>query len=76
MKTSFRRLAAVAVAGVAALVAAPGSGAAATASQLTKPINATKADLNPQRTYSAPYLAVNPDNPDIMVGGFIEFRAR
>jgi hypothetical protein len=76
MRTSFRRLAVIAATGMAALVALPGSGSAASAPQLTKPIDATKADLNPQRTYSAPYLAVNPDNPDIMVGGFIEFRAR
>ena len=49
---------------------------AATAPVLTKPVDATKDDLNPQRTYSAPYLLVNPDNPKIIVGGFIEFRAR
>jgi hypothetical protein len=53
----------------------PGAGAAAPP-QLTKPVNATKADLNPQRTYSAPDLKVNPENSDIIVGGFIEFRAR
>ena len=61
--------------GAAAMVAVPGVGAAGPP-QLTKPVHATKADLNPQRTYSAPHLAVNPDNPDIIVGGFIEFRAR
>ncbi len=76
MKTSFRRLSALAALGMAALVAMPGAGSAASTPQLTKPVDATKADLNPQRTYSAPYLAVNPDNPDIIVGGFIEFRAR
>ncbi len=59
---------------VLALVAGPGS--AATEPQLTTPVNATKADINPQRTYSAPYLLVHPDDPDIIVGGFIEFRAR
>jgi hypothetical protein len=74
MKMSFRRLALAAVAATLAL--APAVGSAATPPQLTKPVNATKADLNPQRTYSAPYLLVNPDDPDIMVGGFIEFRAR
>ena len=57
------------------MVAMPGAGAAGPP-QLTKPVNATKADLNPQRTYSAPYLSVNPNDPDIIVGGFIEFRAR
>ena len=53
----------------------PGAGAAGPP-QLTKPVNATKADLNPQRTYGAPGLAVNPNNSDIIVGGFIEYRAR
>ena len=57
------------------MAAMPGAGAAAPP-QLTKPVNATKADLNPQRTYSAPDLKVNPENSDIIVGGFIEFRAR
>jgi hypothetical protein len=53
----------------------PGAGAAGPP-QLTKPVHATKADLNPQRTYGAPGLAVNPNNSDVIVGGFIEYRAR
>lgn len=57
------------------MVAMPGAGAAGPP-QLVKPVNATKADLNPQRTYSAPYLSVNPKDSNIIVGGFIEFRAR
>ncbi|MDX6410145.1 MAG: hypothetical protein QOE13_3216 [Gaiellaceae bacterium] len=77
MQTSFkRRMAVLGAAGVAALTVMPWAGAATNAPQLTKPVNATKADLNPQRTYSAPSLAVNPDDPNIIVGGFIEFRAR
>ncbi|HJV08492.1 MAG TPA: sialidase family protein [Acidimicrobiales bacterium] len=76
MRTSFRRLAVIASAtGVLAMLAGPGARAAGPP-QLVKPVNATKADLNPQRTYSAPDLKVNPDNSDIIVGGFIEFRAR
>ncbi|HEV2758766.1 MAG TPA: sialidase family protein [Acidimicrobiales bacterium] len=76
MKRSFRRLAVLASGvGAVAMMAVPGVGAAGPP-QLTKPVNATKADLNPQRTYSAPHLLVNPENPDIIVGGFIEFRAR
>ena len=74
MGKSFRRLALGAVA--AGLALTPAMGSAAGPPQLTKPVNATKADLNPQRTYSAPYLLVSPDDPDIIVGGFIEFRAR
>ena len=77
MQTSFkRRIAVLAAAGAAALTVMPTAGAATKTPQLTTPVNATKGDLNPQRTYAAPYLAVNPDNPDIIVGGFIEFRAR
>jgi len=77
MKTSFkRRCAVLGAAGMAALSVMPWANAATNAPQLTVPVNATKADFNPQRTYSAPYLAVNPSNSDIIVGGFIEFRAR
>ena len=76
MRTSFKRLAVLAVTGMAAFAAMPGAGMAAGPPQLTKPVNATKADLNPQRTYGGPSLSVNPDDPDIIVGGFIEFRAR
>ncbi|MDQ2826154.1 MAG: glycoside hydrolase [Actinomycetota bacterium] len=61
---------------LAVLAVAQGRGSAASAPVLTKPVDATKADVSPGRTYSAPYLAVNPSNPNIIVGGFIEFRAR
>src|SRR4051794_13564455 len=72
-KASRRGLASLAVALVAL---APASGMAATAPQLIKPVDMTKADLNPQRTYSAPYLLAKPDDPNVIVGGYIEFRAR
>jgi hypothetical protein len=76
MNQKFRRFVVLgAAAGALAMAAMPGAGAAGPP-QLTKPVHATKGDLNPQRTYSAPYLSVNPDDPDIIVGGFIEFRAR
>jgi hypothetical protein len=76
VKASFKRLALVgSMMGAAAMVAVPGAGAAGPP-QLTKPVHATKADLNPQRTYGGPHLAVNPDNSDMIVAGFIEFRAR
>ncbi|HEX6595412.1 MAG TPA: hypothetical protein VF045_00650 [Acidimicrobiales bacterium] len=74
-KKSVRRLAMLAAAG-AMLVAQGAAQAADEPLRLTKPVNATKADLNPQRTYSPPGFAVHPDNPKIIVGGFIEFRAR
>ena len=58
------------------LALAPGMAVAASGPRLTKPINATKADLSPGRTYSAPFLAVDPSNKKNIVGGFIEFRSR
>src|SRR4051794_17196987 len=73
-KASRRGLASLAVA-LVALVSGTGSGAA-TAPQLVKPVDMTKGDLNPQRTYSAPYLLAKPDDPNVIVGGYIEFRAR
>lgn len=71
---SARRLAVLAAAG--AMLMAQGAVLAAEPLRLTKPVNATKADLSPGRTYSPPGFAVHPDNPKIIVGGFIEFRAR
>lgn len=53
-----------------------GMAGAATGPRLTAPVNATKADVSPGRTYSAPYLAVDPSNKKVIVGGFIEFRSR
>jgi hypothetical protein len=51
MRTPLKRLAVVAAVGVMALTAMPGGGAvAAGPPQLTKPVHATKGDLNPQRT--------------------------
>jgi hypothetical protein len=62
---------------LAVLAVAQGRGSASSSSPvLTKPVDATKADVSPGRTYSAPYLLVNPSDPNIIVGGFIEFRAR
>jgi len=74
MKTSTRRVAALLA--LALGVLSQGTGFAASAPQLTKPVDITKLDLNPQRTYGGPYLAVKPDDPNIIVAGFIEFRAR
>jgi hypothetical protein len=76
MRRSFRRFAAFGAAASGMAMLAMSSATAAAPPQLVKPVNATKADLNPQRTYSAPDLKVNPENSDIIVGGFIEFRAR
>ena len=64
-----------------ALVALPvlllltqGAGAAP-AMRLTRNVQATKEDVDPARTYSAPYLAVDPSNDLHIVGSFIDFRS-
>jgi len=49
---------------------------AASEPSLTKPINATKDDLNPGRTYGTPFFAQDPSNSRTIVAGFIEFRTR
>jgi len=62
----------------AALVATAGVGPAIAAGppQLVKPVNITKPDLDPQRTYSAPFLLANPSKPEQVVGGYLEFRTK
>src|SRR5436305_13017320 len=54
------------------------AGAATTPASLhpTAPVDATKADLNPDRTYTAPNYAVDPANPLHIVGGFMDLRTR
>ena len=55
---------------------AGGGASAADPPVLTKPVQVTKEDLNPARTYSAPNLLAHPDNPNIVVGAFAELRTR
>jgi hypothetical protein len=59
-----------------AAMAATGPAFAADPPQLVAPVNVTKADLDPQRTYSAPFLLANPDKPEQIVGGYLEFRTK
>jgi hypothetical protein len=70
-----RRHAAVAGAMLTALLF-QGTTLAAEPERITQPIQATRADLDPQRTYAAPSLAVHPDNPQLIVGGTLEFRQK
>ena len=74
MSRETRRLAVLA-AGLA-LLAAGGAASAATAPTLTTPVQVTKEDLNPGRTYSSPNFAVDPANSQIIVGAFAELRTR
>jgi hypothetical protein len=73
MYRNARRLAVVA-AGLTLL--AGGAAAAAPAASLTKPVQVTKDDLNPGRTYSSPDYVVDPSNPLIIVGSYVELRTR
>ncbi|MGH9267342.1 MAG: sialidase family protein, partial [Acidimicrobiales bacterium] len=62
-------------AALASLIAAQGA-LAAEPLRLTQPIQATKNDIDPQRTYSAPHLVVDPSNPLHIIGGFGEMRTK
>ena len=70
-----RRLAVPALA-ITLVGAAAGAASAADPPRLTRPANATKADLDPQRTYSAPFFAVDPEDSLRVVAGFAEMRTK
>jgi hypothetical protein len=55
---------------------APGFASAAGPPALTRPIQATKVDLDPGRLYSSPAMAVDPKNPLHIVGGWADLRTR
>jgi hypothetical protein len=42
----------------------------------TQPVQATKGDDDPLRTYSGPFMAVDPRNSDNVVASFADFRSR
>jgi hypothetical protein len=64
----------LAVGAVACVALAQGVASAADPIRITQPVNATKADLDPLRTWAAPSLLVHPDNPKLIVAGVHEFR--
>ncbi len=70
----------LAVAGLAFVALAQGvAGAAPNKAPLgppTQPVQATKGDTDPQRTYSGPFLAVDPANSENVVASFADFRSR
>jgi len=43
---------------------------------LTRPVQATKVDVDPSRMYSSPALVIDPSNPERMVAGFADLRTR
>lgn len=72
---SFRAVTALAIGGLSlVLVQAPAPAAGPPA--LTKPVQPSKADLDPGRLYSSPALAVDPTDPLRIVGGFADLRTR
>jgi hypothetical protein len=68
-----RRSAAVAV-GLLAL--APAVASAAGPPRLTRAVQASLDDLAPSRTYTAPYLVVDPEDPMVVVGAAAELRTK
>ncbi len=64
-------------AGLLALVALAGaSGAATSDPTITKAAKATRDDLEPTRTYTSPYVLVDPSDPLTVVAGTVEMRTR
>jgi hypothetical protein len=68
----------IALAGLASLALAQGAASAATNDfpRLTQPVNATKADQDPLRTYSGPFMAIDPENTNNIVASFVDMRTR
>ena len=70
----------LALAGVAFVAVAQGVASAAPnkapLGPPTQPVHVTKGDEDPQRTYSGPFLAVDPANSDNVVASFADFRSR
>jgi len=62
--------------GACVLLAQGAALAASTPIGLTKPVQATKADLNPGRLYSPPAFAVDPDNNMRVLAAVVDHRSR
>ncbi|HJV09851.1 MAG TPA: sialidase family protein [Acidimicrobiales bacterium] len=73
---SRRRLIALGVLPLATLVASQGVAIGASEPRVTASVRATGEDLAPTRTYGAPFLAVNPENPNVIVAATPEMRTR
>ncbi len=63
-------------AGLSLLAMLGGGAGAASVPQLTQPVQVTKGDVDPGRTYTSPSIAVDPENPLNVVMGFVEARTR
>src|SRR5205085_9066964 len=71
-----RRTALIAAAAGLAALAAPGPVAAEAGLRLTKPINATSFNVDPDRTYSAPVFIVDPENSSTILASYFEMRSK
>ena len=67
-----RAQAVVVLVSMSGAIALFGPAQAAGPPRLTQPVNATKFDLEPARTYTSPSIAVDPGNPRHMAMGFVE----
>jgi hypothetical protein len=61
---------------VALVFTAQGGALAADPLRLTKPVNATTGDESPDRTYSGPFVLVDPSNSRNVVASYVNFRTR
>jgi hypothetical protein len=59
-----------------AVVGAGPSASAASSPRVTAPVFATRQDTDPSRTYTSPSIAVDPENSNIVVMGYVEARSR
>ncbi len=66
----------VVLAGVVLAVAGQGAASAADPLRLTRPVQATKFDVDPARTYLTPWFAVDPNDKLRVAGAFIESRSK
>jgi hypothetical protein len=71
-----RRLIALGAFPLLALVGSQGVATGASEPRVLASVRATGEDLAPTRTYGAPYLAVNPENPNVIVAATPEMRTR
>ena len=66
----------LALIGVAAVLAVQGPAAAEAGLRLTKPVNATSFNVDPDRTYSAPAFIVDPENSSTILASYFEMRSK
>jgi hypothetical protein len=70
------RIAALGALPMLALVGSQGVAVGASSPRVTASVRATGEDLAPTRTYGAPFLAVDPENPNHIVAATPEMRTR